>query len=239
MTQDYAAALESATKAVEIRPSKDAYLNRSIAFRALNQPIQALEDADKAFAIDSSDGKAGFNRSIALCMMNRVEESFAAFDDSVKQCAEPSVFINEFYDVLVADGTKKVSVQRLQEAVQILDKAVSLRPDLSSAYAWRATAKLDQQLLDDALADSETALRITPGMPLAHFIRGIVRLQSGSFEESVADLTVAINGDFSTSPLAYQFRGLALQQLGRGEEAARDLATFQQLQQATQAAPAP
>ena len=232
--EDLTGALDSASRALQIRPSKEAYVNQSIAFMGLKRPNEAMEAADRALAISPEEARAYAIRAFSLCVLDRVHESFATFEKAIQFSSQPEVQINQFHEVLVSEGLRKIGEGELSVAIQLLDKAITLRPEKSNAYVLRASAKLDLQQTDDALSDAETALRITPGLPGAHFVRGVVYFHRQNFEGCVADLTLAVDSQLSNEPLAYFFRGTALHALGRTEESKKDLSEFQRLRQARQ-----
>lgn len=91
-------------------------------------------------------------------------------------------------DLLIDRALSAAAMQDHAAALADLNRALTVDPTRSEAYALRASAK--RQLSDPggALEDAETALAIEPRLPEALLERGILRAQKGEQRGARADL---------------------------------------------------
>ena len=73
------------------------------------------------------------------------------------------------------------------EAIRLASAAISLDPQLASAYINRAWAYSEKGLYDNAIGDCNKALRITPKNALAYNNRGLAYHRKGEIGKAVKD----------------------------------------------------
>lgn len=64
--QEFAAAVDSFSRALEVKPTSDNYLQRAVAYRKINKFTLALADLDKVIKINPKIGEAYFQRGLIL-----------------------------------------------------------------------------------------------------------------------------------------------------------------------------
>ncbi|MEG5072662.1 tetratricopeptide repeat protein, partial [Microcoleus sp. B3-D2] len=83
-TEEYAKALASYDKALDIKPDyHEAWFNRGIALRNLGRWEEAIASYDKALDIKPDYHEAWFNRGIALRNLGRWEEAIASYNKAL------------------------------------------------------------------------------------------------------------------------------------------------------------
>ncbi|MBA2812158.1 tetratricopeptide repeat protein [Streptomyces sp. KM273126] len=112
-------------------------------------------------------------------------------------------------------------VDRDDEAVTELDRAVTIDPGNARAWGYRGDAHCWLGNLDQAVSDLTTALELDPTYAWALAERGEAHRQAGRHGEAVADLTAALDLD-PTLFWALTFRGEAHRAAGRFDEAVND-----------------
>nr|WP_244188112.1 ATP-binding protein [Streptomyces regalis] len=102
------------------------------------------------------------------------------------------------------------------------DRAVTLDPELASAYVARAAVRARAGDLVAAIADLDRADEIAPGSAVGLSLRGDYHRVTGNSEAAIRDLDRAIELD-PTNWSAWAARGVTRHQLGQLDEAMEDL----------------
>jgi tetratricopeptide (TPR) repeat protein len=105
-----------------------------------------------------------------------------------------------------------------ERALADINKAVSIKPDLSMAYAIRSLYNLEQANGAGALADAGEAIRLEPGNDAFYLLRAESRLRQGQIVEAQADADRAL-GINPRSASAHDSRGRIALAQGRIEVA--------------------
>ena len=149
--------------------------------------------------------------ALALHRAGRLQESEAAFHTILQR--EPGNFDALYWLALVA-----IRAQRQAEALQWLDRALSVKPDSSAALNARGSALRALKRPEEALASYDCALAYDAGDSNVHNNRGNVLKDLGRHGEALEsyDKALALQGDF---PEAHFNRGLAFEAMGRQDEA--------------------
>jgi predicted O-linked N-acetylglucosamine transferase (SPINDLY family) len=106
---------------------------------------------------------------------------------------------------------------RNQEAVELLNQAISVAPTQPLFHLHRGQLFLTLAAPERALVDFDSALRLSPDSADAHFYRADALETLGRLEESVVSLDAAIHHRPGFSQ-AYSNRGLVLRRQGKLEE---------------------
>jgi len=108
--------------------------------------------------------------------------------------------------------------RKWQEAIEIYNQAILLKPDFAEAYSNRGNALHQQGKLDEALESYDRAIQIKPDDAIAFFNRGNVLCQLRYLEKGLKsyDKAIELKSDFAE---AYSNRGNILGELGKLEEA--------------------
>ncbi|MCC0177282.1 serine protease [Waterburya agarophytonicola K14] len=130
--KEYEAALKSLDRAVELRenqnitPSSLLHNNRALIALELSQYELALEEVDKAIAIDSSFAPAWRNKGLILETIDRNQESLTAYHKALE--LDP-----KDYNTWTNIGFTLYKLQRYQDAKQSFEKALEINPNYQPA----------------------------------------------------------------------------------------------------------
>jgi adenylate cyclase len=118
-------------------------------------------------------------------------------------------------------GWTEQTVEALNEAERLANKALELDSANSTAHSVLADVYLNRQQYDLALAEDDKAIALNPNDAWSHAARGGVLVYAGNPEEAVKSFEIAMRLN-PTMDLARQYSvGWAYYLVGRYEEAAR------------------
>ncbi|MEG5065730.1 tetratricopeptide repeat protein, partial [Microcoleus sp. B3-A4] len=210
--EQYAKAIASYDKALEIKPDDDAaWYNRGYALRNLGRWEEAIASYNKALEIKPDLYEAWYNRGIALGNLGRLEEAIASFDKALEIKPDDDA---AWYNRGIALG----DLGRLEDAIASYDKALEIKPDLHEAWYNRGNALDDLGRWEEAIASYDQALEIKPDKHEAWYNRGIALGDLGRWEDAIASYDQALEIKPYLHEACYN-RGIALGNLGRLEEA--------------------
>ena len=130
--EEYAKAIASYDKALEIKPDKDeAWYNRGIALGNLGRLEEAIASYDKALEIKPDYHEAWNNRGNALGNLGRLEEAIASYDKALEFKPDDT---SAFYNKACCYALHS----QIDQAIHNLEKAINLNPD-----KYREMAKTD------------------------------------------------------------------------------------------------
>jgi eukaryotic-like serine/threonine-protein kinase len=233
--------------------SATTWVNRSIAFRHLGMPEEAMAAADRGLALSQSaviKSRLWQVRGLALCALDRRAEALESYDQGLASNErEPSLW--------QCKGAVLAELERYEEALVCYDRTLAMMPELGDAWrnkaasltslgrhdeaaaAFERAAELlprdaelfvkwsyllsDQGRYDEALERTDLALEIAPRYDLAWLSRGNILRRAGRGEEALAAYDRAVEVDADYS-LTWANRALALHSLGRPEDAAASCA---------------
>lgn len=152
---DFAAAIESFTKAIAADPADgEAYTERAHARFHLQQYQRALADAERALELDAADDDALAVRGVALVRLDRLEEGIAALR-RVSEASEGSMTHAHLGYAYLKQGDAKLALRHL-------DIAVALDAYDCQTYRWRAEAYSQLGNQQSADEDLQRAARLDP-----------------------------------------------------------------------------
>ncbi|MFC0865301.1 tetratricopeptide repeat protein [Sphaerimonospora cavernae] len=227
------------------------YANRAQLLARMGRPTEALDDFDRAVAIDPAFPDHYLDRGNLLFELGRVDDAVADYETAMRMSPPlPEAYYNRA-EVRLAEG-------ELERARADLDHVLELDPGYLDAYVNRAgllemlgeheAARRDVAAglaLDpgnahlhgvlgqleavtgrftEARAAYDAALRADPRLASVWANRAILRYETGDAAGAVEDLTRAVTlGRSEEDGAALYFnRGTALMDLGRVDEAGRD-----------------
>lgn len=206
-------ALKDYTRAIDLSPTVIKYWSRGTALRRLKNYGAALQDFDKAIAIDPrfpfvwlSRAATRLNFAITNGGMKALDQSIADYSEYIRQ--QPSGFLG-FEGRAIAYKAKG----ELSKAVDDYTKAIELKPDETDWYLARADIYDKQKALDLAISDLTAVIRLKPSSDL-YRKRGIAFTKSYDWGRAIADFENALKLD----PIDYNaLLGLALAHEANGE----------------------
>ncbi|NEU71480.1 tetratricopeptide repeat protein [Hassallia byssoidea VB512170] len=203
MAGDFAGAIASYDKAIEIKPDDDsAWLIRGVALDDLGRHSDAIASYDKALLIKPDNDLAWYNRGNALFNLRRYEEAIASYDKAIE--IKPDDDLAWCYR-----GVALYDLGRYEEAIASYEKAIEIKPDYDSAWINRGVTLGDLGRFEEAIASFDKAIEIKPDYDSAWNNRGAVlcdHLQR--YEDAIAsfDKAIKIEPDFYE---AWLNRGIA------------------------------
>lgn len=108
-----------------------------------------------------------------------------------------------------------------EAALDFLDQALALDPELVNARYYRASLLLESGRVDEALADVDRVIETRPDHVQALFARGSILIEQGDYGAASRDFTRVIELE-PTRAEAYARRGVCYSSLGRLDEAIDD-----------------
>lgn len=208
--------LEKGEKTLELSLSNnpfqfDALCNRAGALFLLKRHEEAVACYDRALAIDSSNADLHFNRGKALKIIGRIEDSLKS--------ADLALFHNVGYfdkpEFLTFRAELFHSLNRHQEALDDLDRAISLEPERADVHMYNNRGIVLRLLgrNEESLVSHHQAITLDPTFAQAHLNCGVVLKDLGRDHEAMAyfNRAIAMKPDYSD---AYVYRGNMQSELG-------------------------
>lgn len=209
--EDYAAAVEHFTQAIQHGGSSAAYSNRCLSQIYLEDYAAAIADCTQALRLNPKETEAYLNRGLAYY---RLGEAEAAIQDySQLLLLKPHDF-RAYYN----RGLAKAMLHAYREAIVDYGEAVRQVSPLDHAtlaeiYNDRGLAQLGLDHPQQALADFSQAIQFRPTEIHAYYNRGCTYHQQGNLVAALEDFNrvVELAPDYAQ---AYLNRGLIQQQRG-------------------------
>lgn len=157
-----------------------------------NQPDwnRALEDYDRALAINPHDPFVLNNRCGAFFALNDFEKALA-------DCTKGLEINPKSAALYTVRGNIRLQAKDLDGAIQDYGRAIKINADRNNeirsqaAYSNRASARTQLQDLDGAISDLNQALRLKPDAAEDYYKRGVIYGTQGKREDAIADLKQA------------------------------------------------
>lgn len=156
--------------------------------------------------------QTAFSQALALHQQGKLEQARAIYEDILASHPDHA-------DTLHLRGVIAHQTGDHPLAVELISRAIEIRPDVPTFYANVAAALAAIQLLDHALACYDKAIALSPEYAEAFYNRGNVLKELRRHEEALAsyDRAIALQPDHVA---AYNNRGLTLAELKRLDAAA-------------------
>jgi len=224
--------LQSLEKAEDMLPESSRtispryfFLYRGNAFRRLQRYQDAVEEFDRAIALDPDNGDAiGVflykQRGLAYLNLGENEKAIADFDKSLGWEREQAVV---FYN----RGSAYYGLDLFDAALADFDQALAFQPSQNWAhfvYAMRGATYTHLARYEEALADANRAIELAQDASSGYFVRSVVYFKMGRLEMALADANKAIELDPRYIG-AYYYRGQSYENLGDLRSARQDYQT--------------
>jgi tetratricopeptide (TPR) repeat protein/S1-C subfamily serine protease len=207
-------AIEEYNLIISKQPEANAYYNRGNTKFELGQKQAAIEDYDRAIAINPQDAKAYYNRGVTKSDLGQKQ---AAIEDYDRAIAINPQYAAAYYN----RGVVKSELGQKQAAIEDYDRAIAINPQDAAAYVNRGNAKSDLGQKQAAIEDYDRAIVINPQYAKAYYARGVVKSELGQKQAAIKDYdrAIAINPQYAD---AYNNRGNAKSELGQKQAAIED-----------------
>ena len=154
-------------------------------YKSLKIYPEALQDLNKAIALDPTEPRFFLNRGKLYFDQGQLDQAFYDYN----QCIRLSPDRKEAY---ANRGAIYGARGMHTEAISDLDKAISLDPEFINAYKNRALVKGMMQDYQGSRLDWETILKLDPGMDDIWNALGVEHQRLGDFPASIICFTEAI-----------------------------------------------
>ncbi len=183
----YAKAIASYDKALEIKPDKDeAWYNRGIALDDLGRLEDAIASYDKALEFKPDKDEAWNNRGIALYNLGRLEEAIASYDKALE-------FKPDDHEAWNNRGIALGNLGWLEDAIASYDKALEIKPDYREAWYNRGYILYNLGRLEEAIASYDKALEFKPDDTSAFYNKACCYALHSQIDQAMQNLQQAIN----------------------------------------------
>jgi tetratricopeptide (TPR) repeat protein len=176
---------------------------------------EAIEEYNRAIAIDPRDPNAFIGRGDAYAALDQQQRALADYDEAIRLGPGYSRAYSSRGILLAAMGQD-------ERALSDYDRAIQVDPTFAHAYKLRGALLSRRGQNDRALVDYDQVIRLLPSDSGAYKDRGGVLVRLGQYQRAIQDLNKAIELDPNRAT-AYLNRGAAYNSLGQYERAIDDL----------------
>jgi predicted O-linked N-acetylglucosamine transferase (SPINDLY family) len=174
--------------------------------------VAVLQIDDSQLQVSGEEAlSTDLNRAVALHRQGKLAEAERIYCDVLRQQAN-------HFEALHLLGVIALQTSHAERAVELIGKAIALKPDCPEAHYNRGLALHHLKRFRDALASYDRAIALKSDYLEAHHNRGRVlqRLNRPGPALASFERAIALKPDFA---LAHYYRGNALNALKRQEEA--------------------
>ncbi|MFF1838846.1 DUF3856 domain-containing protein [Streptomyces sp. NPDC058231] len=208
-------ALADYDRAIARNPPPEAYYNRAVLLSELGREPAALADYDTLLDLDPDHVGTLVNR--AGMHYDRGDHGKARRDIDHGLTLDPGNA-----QLLCTLGLLEMADGALEEAREVLTRAIGLAPTLAAARVNRAVLAFDCGDADGAIDDLTEALSLGEDAAI-RYNRGVAHQHSRHWQQAVDDFTEALLQDRSEAADILLRRAACLRELGRLVEAQHDL----------------
>ena len=191
---DFEKAIASATKAIELDPSRvNPYINRAWAYLEKDMLEAAINDCKTALSIDPQNAFAYNNRGLVYQRKGKLS---LAEKDYTRACDLGLELGCQNLDELTKQSRVEQLIDQSQVAfnakdweavIRITTEVIDLDPQNAVAYTNRSAAYAQKDFLNKALKDSNDAIKFNPDFSLAYNNRGYVLELLGNKRQASVD----------------------------------------------------
>jgi len=225
----YALAFQDFRKAVELMPRSAVPFNgRGTAHGELKRYHAAVRDLSRAISINPKYVAAYRHRADAYLGLGMYREAIADATQAIT--LEPEL---PNPDLLLLRARAYVGDKKLNPALEDLNKAIEVKPDLVDAYIERGSVFAQARRFDDAIGDLTRAIELDPQNVKAYAMRASAKFQAAPSAAANAEANTQANDDAlndvnqalqiaANDPVALRIRGNVYEALNRTDEGIAD-----------------
>ena len=154
----------------------------------------------------STDHAAKEQQAVALINQGKLQDAEALYRDLIAAGTKNHIVYGNLAAICGMQG-------RFDELIELLKKALQLKPNYPDAHNNLGTALQEQGDLDAAIASYNTALQLKPNYPEAHYNLGIALKEQGDLTAAIASYNTALQLK-PNYPEAHNNLGNALKEQG-------------------------
>jgi len=186
-------------------------LQRAVAYAATGDSAHAIEELERALAVDPDYAQAHLRLGVELAKLERHDEALAHYGQAVRLSPESALAHNNLGFELARRG-------RWQEAQTHYRKAVELDPASTLAHTNLGHLLADRGQLSQAARHFQAVLEIDPADPHAHYNLGNLYARLGDNHKALEHFHSALENN-PRDPNVPNNLGLLLATLKRYDEA--------------------
>lgn len=191
---EYAAAAAAYADGIEAKPDDSTgYLGRGLASLMAGDAKGALEDLDRAVALDPRSAVNYLSRSNAYAALGRHDEAAADFARLGQLAPLASSVRGQWANYNRERAENAILDAKYALALTELDRAAVLNPIDTDTLRLRGFVHQTRGDADRAIADYSELLRLLPKDAYALGNRGLCRLDRGEMAAALTDLSMAID----------------------------------------------
>lgn len=205
-------------KAIEIKPSYEAWYVHGMALKSQKKYQEAKKSFQKALTYKP---EYKVDKDLALRQVGDsawysgdYEEAVKAFKEAIELKPDDFILYNWLADPLNELG-------RYPEALKAGNKAIRIKPDHAESYFRRGQTRWSMGDYRGAIADVNEALRLQPDLAIAYQFRGTLKSQQGDNQGAIADINEALRLQPDNAG-AYAARGIVYARMGDQQRLAED-----------------
>jgi tetratricopeptide (TPR) repeat protein/S1-C subfamily serine protease len=205
-------------KAIEIKPSYEAWYVHGMALKSQKKYQEAKKSFQKALTYKP---EYKVDKDLALRQVGDsawysgdYEEAVKAFKEAIELKPDDFILYNWLADSLNELG-------RYPEALKAGNKAIRIKPDHAESYFRRGQTRWSMGDYRGAIADVNEALRLQPDLAIAYQFRGTLKSQQGDNQGAIADINEALRLQPDNAG-AYAARGIVYARMGDQQRFAED-----------------
>ncbi len=193
----------------------------SLVYALKQQYDQAIEEGERAIALDPNNAGSYANQAEALNLAGRPEEALRMVEQAMRLNPRyPPVYLYELGQAYRLTGRWAEAVATLKETISRSPNFLPAHRHLAASYVqqWACQQSADAQTLAQALAAAQRAIAFNDAFPLSHVRLGSVYLWQKQYEQALAEMERAVALD-PNDAFGYAFLAETLSRVGRPEEA--------------------
>ena len=196
------------------REKATAHFNCGVAYHAINDFENAIEQYNKAIRLNPNSAVAYNNRGVAKDSLDQHEDAITDYNEVLRLNPKDAATYNN-------RGLANINLGKHEDAITDFDQAIRLNPDDAEAYYNRGNVKKSLGEYKDAITDYNQAIRLNPDFAKAYTNRGTAKDSLGQHVDAIADYnhSIKLKPDYAAT---YYNRGIAKNSLGQHQDAIAD-----------------
>lgn len=199
-TQDYPAALQDYSRAIELDSSDSrAYYWRGRTYYVIGDDSRAVNDLTQAIQLDDTYATAYYWLGKAYYATDSLEQAISSYSQAIRLMPN-----NRF--AYLDRGDCYYRLKQFSKAIQDFSKAIELDPKEADGYRLRAEVSTIERNFSSAVEDYSRAILLDPNDAGQYVGRGLAFQMQQEHESAIEDFSKAIQLDSQMGP-AYGLRG--------------------------------
>ncbi|MBO6960048.1 MAG: CHAT domain-containing protein [Prochlorococcus marinus CUG1438] len=211
---DFKGAIDDYSKAININPSWQSFLNRGLAKTEIRDFKESIIDFSKSLKLNPNYYKGFLFRGIAKQKLGDFKESIDDFTKYLNLNGDDT-------NILFLRGLSKYSLKDFIGSIEDYSKALKINPKYKEALLNRGISKSELGEYEASIDDFSNLIKLDPNQIDAYFLRGLSRNMVQEYKEAIKDFDVVIKNDPNNDD-ALNARGLSKGALNKFQNAIDD-----------------